>query len=152
MGGEFGHGSFGVDGPLCSCGNRGCWEVFASNSAALRYYAEAGGESLETFEDLLTRVASNDACALQALERMGTALGQGAARIAAGLGPGVIVFVGELTRVWPLVGPVIEKEIAACTIGPKPVRVVGSDDGAMARLHGSVALVLQKHFVSPAFA
>ena len=38
MAGEFGHVPLDPDGPLCGCGSRGCWEVFASNRAALRYY------------------------------------------------------------------------------------------------------------------
>jgi len=31
---------FVEDGLECRCGNRGCWEVYASNSAALRYYSQ----------------------------------------------------------------------------------------------------------------
>ena len=40
MAGEFGHMPFDESGPLCGCGNVGCWETFASNRAALRYYRE----------------------------------------------------------------------------------------------------------------
>ncbi|HEU0007596.1 MAG TPA: ROK family protein, partial [Terriglobia bacterium] len=39
--GEFGHITLVEDGLKCRCGNRGCWEVYASNSAAVRYYTEA---------------------------------------------------------------------------------------------------------------
>ena len=42
MAGEFGHVPLDPTGPVCSCGSRGCWEVFASNRAALRYYLETG--------------------------------------------------------------------------------------------------------------
>ncbi|UQZ85483.1 Glucokinase [Paenibacillus konkukensis] len=31
--GELGHNIIQPDGPACSCGNRGCWEVFASGTA-----------------------------------------------------------------------------------------------------------------------
>src|SRR5262245_7890274 len=41
MAGEFGHTTIIENGRKCSCGNRGCWEVYASNSAAVRYYAES---------------------------------------------------------------------------------------------------------------
>ena len=40
MAGEFGHVTVAPDGPLCACGNRGCWETVASNAAAMRYYAQ----------------------------------------------------------------------------------------------------------------
>src|SRR5215468_4687688 len=38
MTGEFGHITVVDEGLECRCGNRGCWEVYASNSAAIRYY------------------------------------------------------------------------------------------------------------------
>ncbi|HMB28254.1 MAG TPA: ROK family protein, partial [Blastocatellia bacterium] len=38
MAGEFGHITVVDEGLECKCGNRGCWEVYASNSAAIRYY------------------------------------------------------------------------------------------------------------------
>src|SRR6185369_16985384 len=62
MAGEFGHVSINEDGPLCRCGNRGCWEVYASNTATVNHYARAfvgsngkNGRDVHapTFEDLL---------------------------------------------------------------------------------------------------
>ena len=41
MAGEFGHTTLVQDGLPCRCGNRGCWEIYASNSAAVRYYVES---------------------------------------------------------------------------------------------------------------
>ncbi|WP_159881642.1 ROK family transcriptional regulator [Paenibacillus puerhi] len=43
--GEVGHMALAQDGPLCGCGNRGCWETFASEKALLhnaRTAIEAG--------------------------------------------------------------------------------------------------------------
>ena len=42
MAGEFGHVALDPKGPPCGCGSRGCWEVYASNRAAQRYYFESG--------------------------------------------------------------------------------------------------------------
>ncbi|MGE5594088.1 MAG: ROK family protein [Betaproteobacteria bacterium] len=39
--GELGHFTIHPDGPLCGCGNRGCWETFASELATLRRAREA---------------------------------------------------------------------------------------------------------------
>src|SRR5947209_10987828 len=56
MAGEFGHVPLDPHGPPCGCGGRGCWEVFASNRAALRYYAESGAAPADlTFPELLRR-------------------------------------------------------------------------------------------------
>ena len=38
MAGEFGHVTLDENGPPCACGKRGCWERYASNTAATRYY------------------------------------------------------------------------------------------------------------------
>src|SRR5437868_10407189 len=45
MAGEFGHVSLDPSGPRCSCGRQGCWEVYASNWAALRYYHESSASN-----------------------------------------------------------------------------------------------------------
>jgi predicted NBD/HSP70 family sugar kinase len=150
MAGEFGHSVVDPDGPRCTCGNRGCWEIYASNTAAVRFYS--GGEGTETtFEDLLALAGKQDVRALQALQHMAQWLGQGAARLVNGFAPAALVFVGELTRAWGLFRPAIEKEITRYALGPEPVRVLASDDGEMARLRGTVALVLQRHFGTPSF-
>jgi predicted NBD/HSP70 family sugar kinase len=147
MAGEFGHVSLDVEGPVCGCGNRGCWEVFASNRAALRYYAEEGGERGLRFMDLLSRADSGDTRAAAALERMARYLGRGMRMIIAGLAPERIVVVGDLTRSWPRFGGIMEAEVQAQVLpgGCAPRLVPAYEDG-MARLRGTVALVLQKHF------
>lgn len=33
--GEFGHTTIDINGPLCRCGNRGCWELYGSEQALL---------------------------------------------------------------------------------------------------------------------
>src|SRR3982751_75683 len=67
--GEFGHITLVEDGLECRCGNRGCWEVYASNSAAVRYYMQAGRsgralakspESSPTFDDVLRLADQGD--------------------------------------------------------------------------------------------
>ena len=148
MAGEFGHVPLDVNGPQCGCGARGCWEVFASNWAAQRYYHEssttANGPS---FRQLLSLAESGDALALKALDRMAHAIGRGMRMIVAGFSPEEIVFVGEFTRLWDRMGPVIEASVAAAALVGKPPRVrPATADPSTARLRGTVAMVLQKHF------
>jgi transcriptional regulator of PTS gene len=148
MAGEFGHVPLDPTGPVCSCGSRGCWEVFASNRAALRYYLETGStETGLSFTDLLSRADHGDTRAGTALDTMAHYLGRGMRMIVAGLAPERIVVVGDLTRSWQRFGPVIEAEIQAQVLpgGIVPKLVPAFEDG-MARLRGTVALVLQKHF------
>jgi predicted NBD/HSP70 family sugar kinase len=147
MAGEFGHVPLDPDGPLCSCGSRGCWEVFASNRAALRYYFESSAQTGLNFQDLLSLADQGDHKAAKALETMAHFLGRGMRMVVAGLDPEQIVIVGDLTRSWHRFGPVIQAEVQAQGLsgGVAPKLIPVHEDG-MARLRGTVALVLQKHF------
>src|ERR1700677_1596033 len=65
LAGEFGHVAIDEDGPQCGCGNRGCWEVFASNSAAVRYFNETKPSRhwktpVKSFEEMLHRAEGGD--------------------------------------------------------------------------------------------
>ena len=144
MAGEFGHVPLDPEGPLCSCGSHGCWEIFASNRAALRYYGSQAGL---TFQDLLSLADQGDNRAAKALETMARFLGRGMRMIVAGLDPEQIVIIGDLTRSWHRFGPVIQAEVQAQVLagGVAPKLIPVHEDG-MARLRGTVALVLQKHF------
>jgi predicted NBD/HSP70 family sugar kinase len=147
MAGEFGHVPLDPDGPLCSCGSRGCWEVFASNRAALRYYFESSSQKGLNFQDLLSLADQGDHRAAKALETMAHFLGRGMRMVVAGLDPEQIVIIGDLTRSWHRFGPVIQAEVQAQGLsgGVAPKLIPVHEDG-MARLRGTVALVLQKHF------
>ncbi len=87
-----------------------------------------------------------DAPALEALDKMAHAIGRGMRMIVAGLAPQEIVVVGEFTRLWERLGPVIEAEVAACVLIGKPPIIRPAADPQTARLRGTVALVFQKHF------
>ena len=146
--GEFGHVPLDPKGPLCGCGQHGCWEVFASNNAALRYYFESTKNAGDlSFLDLMHRADQGDTRAAAALKKMAQYLGRGARTIVAGLAPNRIIVVGDLTRAWHHFGPVIEAEMHPETLpgGSAPPIIPAHDDG-MDRLRGTVALVLQNDF------
>ena len=148
MAGEFGHIPLDVNGPQCGCGAHGCWEVYASNWAALRYYHESStAPNGLTFRDLLSLAESGDTLALRAIDRMARAIGRGMRMVIAGLSPEEIVFVGEFTCLWDRIGPVIDASVAAAMLVGKPPRVRPAEaDPSAARLRGTVAMVMQKHF------
>jgi predicted NBD/HSP70 family sugar kinase len=148
MAGEFGHVPLDSNGPRCGCGSNGCWEVYASNWAALRYYHESNpAPNGPSFQDLLSLAEGGDTLAGKALDLMAHAIGRGMRMVIAGLSPEEVVFVGEFTRLWSRLGPVIEAEVANSVLvgGPPRVRPAAAEP-SVARLRGTVALVLQKHF------
>ncbi len=161
LAGEFGHVSIQDEGPQCRCGNFGCWELFASNNAALEYYRQGavsrrngepaahGQVAAPSIEDLLHLVAQGNGQALEAVERMARYLGQGLAMVMMSVAPEVIFLVGEVTTAWQHIEPMMWQEIKKRCRVPLKTRIVPSDHTTQPRLRGAVALILQKHFGLP---
>ena len=158
--GEFGHVSLDAGGPKCSCGNRGCWEVLASNAAALRYYAESSspprGETVPKgraraprFSELLELVEQGDARACRALDEMARQLGAGLAMLVTGLAPDALVVVGEVTRAWDRVSPIITNALKQRSHTHARTRILPTDPDDWPRLRGAIALIAQRHFTAP---
>lgn len=159
--GEFGHVTINVNGPECRCGNRGCWEVMASNAAAQRYYAGfstpskggpgggRGNRSVVPFNDLLRLVEQGDLKANKALDQMAQQLGIGLAMLVTGLAPDVLVVVGDVTRAWNRVSPMVMETIKTHSFTHAKTRVLATDPDAHPRLRGAIALIAQKHFIAP---
>jgi predicted NBD/HSP70 family sugar kinase len=169
MAGEFGHVSLDQNGPVCPCGKRGCWERYASNSAAVRYFAgeppspvaselpsaaKPDGPSRaatlgSAFEEVLRLAEHGDRRAADALDRMAHFLGMGLAGLATSLAPEVIVIIGEVTGAWSRVGPIVAEEMRVLSLPHVTTRVVPTDPATQPRLRGAVTLVVQQHFGAP---
>ncbi|QNI34820.1 ROK family protein [Alloacidobacterium dinghuense] len=145
MAGEFGHVPIDPNGPRCGCGKKGCWEVFSSSRAALRYYRELRpkGPSVP-FQELLNLAEGGDSAAAQALTMQATWIGRGLRTIIAGVSPSMILIAGDLTSTWHRFGPVIEKEVATLTLAGTPPVIKPTHEGEIARLRGAAALVFQR--------
>src|SRR6266571_2017722 len=110
MAGEPGHYRVVPDGRLCGCGNRGCWEQYASGSAlvaearefarrspsaALRLLQLAGGSAENIGGPHVTQAAEEgDPAALRCFAIVGSWLGQGLSDLAALLDPGCFILGG----------------------------------------------------------
>jgi predicted NBD/HSP70 family sugar kinase len=94
----------------------------------------------------------DDAKAIDALERMAKYLGAGIAMLITGLAPDVIVIVGEVTRAWERIGPVVQQELKDRSPALSHARIVSTDPDSQPRLRGTITLVLQKHFGAPLVA
>jgi predicted NBD/HSP70 family sugar kinase len=146
LAGEFGHIPIDPSGPLCGCGRHGCWEVFASSRAALRYHAELAPDShATTIQDLLNLAADNNENAIAALTKQAHYLGQGLRLITAALSPEAIFFTGDLTSSWERFGPIVESELNGQMLAGTAPRLRVTSDAELARLRGAAALVLQRH-------
>jgi glucokinase len=122
MAGEFGHMQVVPDGHRCQCGNRGCWEQYASGNALVRDARElvladspvahrlrelAGPDAAALTGPLVTDAARDgDPLAIELMADMGHWLGVGLANMTAALDPGRIVIGGGVSEAGDLLlGP-----------------------------------------------
>jgi predicted NBD/HSP70 family sugar kinase len=146
LAGEFGHVPIDPAGPRCTCGQRGCWEVFASSRAALRYYAEAlPNAPAISIQELMRLTEDGDEHAIAAVSRQAKHIGQGLRLITATLSPEMILITGDLTSSWHRFGPIIEQELRDTMLAGPPPRIALTTDVELSRLRGAAATALQRH-------
>jgi predicted NBD/HSP70 family sugar kinase len=83
---------------------------------------------------------------------MGHYLGVGIAMLVTGLAPDEILVIGEITKLWKQIGPIIAKTVADRCLTHAKTRIVPTDPLSHPRLLGTIALVVQKHFGAPSVA
>ncbi len=111
--GEFGHMQVVPGGHRCECGNRGCWEQYASGNALVREARSLFSANSPLASDLFDRVEGlpanltgpliteaardGDPTACELLADIGNWLGVGIANLAAAFDPGTFVIGGGLS-------------------------------------------------------
>ena len=123
--GEFAHMQVVPDGIRCECGNRGCWEQYASGNALVRearvlmastspmitdLFREVVGSADTLSGPLVTEAAKRgDRLAIELIGEVGRWLGVGIANLAAALDPGTFVIGGGVSAAGEfLLGPARE--------------------------------------------
>ena len=112
--GEIGHMRVVPGGRICGCGNRGCWEQYASGTALVRDTKEHAGQGSLIARSLVDRVGGDidaisgplitesaregDSFAREQLASLGRWLGEGIASLAAVLDPAVVVVGGGVSE------------------------------------------------------
>lgn len=148
--GQFGHMSLDPRGPQCACGNRGCWELYASDTATLRRYAKYTGASrcLSNMAELIDRASQRDPAALRAIRSTGEYLGVGIALLVNTLNPEMIVIDGEISRCWEIIEPEMWAVIQAKALAPsvKVLRLRPSPIKESSSLVGAISLMVCRRF------
>jgi len=110
--GEFGHTTIDVDGPLCSCGNYGCMEAVASETALVNIVTKAIKEGQKSFvyeliggdltkitpEKIYQAANSRDQVAIRMLERVARYLGIGIANLVNSFNPQLVIIGGGMAK------------------------------------------------------
>jgi glucokinase len=151
-GGEIGH--IGVDpfaGVACTCGSRGCLEVYASATAIVRMTREARprypNSILHNTEDLTSAKIyqagrEGDELAIEVFRRMGVYLGIGLASLINVLNPEIVVIGGGLSNGWELFEKHMHQQVIerAFPIPARRVKIVRAQCGDDAGLLGAARL------------
>ena len=148
--GHIGHVNVDPEGPVCSCGARGCLTAFAAGTGIARRIAAAksGGvaTSLDGAADAAQAAAAaraGDAFAAQLFRDAAEALGRAIASAVALLDLDLVVIGGSVALgAWDLIGEILERELRSrARSGFIDVKVMRAALGADAGLIGAAALV-----------
>jgi predicted NBD/HSP70 family sugar kinase len=119
--GEFGHMTIVAGGKPCRCGNRGCWEMYASASAASSLYmgdrVQLGGQTAPRFVEIVGRAEAGELRAQRTLERVGEYLGIGIANVITGLGVTRVIVSGRLVYGWKFLREPLHGAVAQSMAG-----------------------------------
>ncbi|MEI7527593.1 MAG: ROK family protein [Elusimicrobiota bacterium] len=136
---ELGHLTIDGGGPPCSCGGRGCVELYASGSGLARL---SGGRL--TARELGEAAARGDKAALELIGNAGTALGIAAAGLINAFNPERVILSGSLLKLGePYLKPLREAALGrAMKTARSSVELVVSELEEPALL-GAAALILE---------
>jgi predicted NBD/HSP70 family sugar kinase len=150
--GQFGHIAIDLNGSECRCGQRGCWDLYASDKATLARYHElrgAPGKRQMTMRRLMELVDSGDQAATEAVRETARYLGIGINGLVNGLDPEVVVIGGEITKAWGLIEPIIVEATKRNLLAPRAhgVAIRRSAFEVRPSLKGALTLI-QKELLS----
>jgi predicted NBD/HSP70 family sugar kinase len=121
LAGEFGHMTIVAGGKPCVCGNRGCWERYASAPAASTLYmgerVQLGGQAAPRFVEIVARAEGGELRAQRTLERVGEYLGIGIANVITGLGVTRVIVSGRLVYGWKFMREPLHNAVALSMAG-----------------------------------
>ena len=121
LAGEFGHMTIVAGGKPCVCGNRGCWERYASAASASTLYmgdrVQLGGQGAPRFVEIVARAEGGELRAQRTLERVGEYLGIGIGNVITGLGVPRVIVSGRLVYGWKFISGPLRNAVAQSMAG-----------------------------------
>ncbi len=160
--GEVGHMTIQEDGPLCECGNRGCWESLASIAWLANTAQQVLGnhhhssiprlDSVEAqAEAIYTAARNGDALALELVSAQARHFGVGIANLINAFNPQRIILHGECIAAGEPFMRVVHQVVSERSLGrPRQmVEILFSNLGDDVGLIGASSLVMEAFFSTP---
>lgn len=163
--GEIGHMNLDLDGPLCSCGGRGCLEAWAGSMGLLRRAREVAGqgtandelaqlvarrrETLNTL-DLAELAARGDAGVTEIFAEAGRRLGQAIGNLVNVLDPDRVIVGGGVAQAGDLILKPCRETVPGLVLAEdaKKVPVVSAELGPLAAAVGAACLAREMEISS----
>ncbi len=145
FGSELGHCSVDLHGPLCSCGNRGCVELYAAIPNILRY-AQTQGMCFSSWEALVDAAEGGDASARGVVEQEAAYLACAATNAVNLFDLAGVVLAGTVTYRHALLAELLEQRMGGIMRHVRPIQVCASALTGDAAVLSSANLVLADFF------
>ena len=147
--GEFGHMTIVAGGKQCVCGNRGCWEKYASAASAASLYLgdrpPARGESAPKFVEIVSKAAVGDTRSRRTLEKIGDFLGIGIANVIMGVGITRVIISGRLVYGWQFIEEPIRAAIERSIIGKVRGWSIEAGEPAGSAIGGALEVAVEEY-------
>jgi len=152
--GEYGHMTIVAGGKACVCGNRGCWERYASSRSAGALYA---GDRLyfrdgepPRFREVVSRAESGEIRAQRTLEQIGNYLGIGISNVISGLGISKVVVSGRVVFGWRFIAAPLREAISRTMVGRLTNWSVEPGHASGGGLGGAIEVAVEQYLMNAA--
>ncbi len=145
--GEFGHMTIVAGGKSCVCGNRGCWEKYASAASAASLYTGdrplRSTESMPRFVEIVAKAENGEVRAQRTLEKIGDYLGIGIANVIMGIGIPRVIISGRLVYGWKFIETPLREAIQRSIVGKLDGWSIEAGEPAGAALGGALEVAVE---------
>lgn len=147
--GEFGHMTIVAGGKSCVCGNRGCWEKYASAASAASLYLGdrplRPNETMPRFVEIVSKAENGEIRAKKSLEKIGDYLGIGIANVIMGVGIPRVIISGRLVYGWKFIKEPLYQAIGRSIIGKTEGWSVEAGEPQGAALGGALEVAVEEY-------
>lgn len=150
--GEFGHMTIVAGGKVCVCGNRGCWEKYASAASAASLYTGdrplRPNETLPRFVEIVSKAENGEIRAQRSLEKIGDYLGIGIANVIMGVGIARVIISGRLVYGWKFIEKPLRQAIERSIIGNVEGWSIEAGEPAGAAIGGALEVAVEDYLAT----
>jgi predicted NBD/HSP70 family sugar kinase len=143
-GGELGHTFVQLDGELCRCGRRGCWDTIATLSWLRREAARIGLPDSQSIDSDRLVASLDHPGAADLLDRYARNVAVGIANLQQTVAPNTFILHGDVVLGGDRLISAIARHVRAM-VPPRPgtvIDILAGDSGDRAALRGAAGLVL----------